>query len=155
MNIKFTPHSPKEKGYSSGRIFDYLCKEEYQKIKEAEQSYEIGEMSKEEFEQTIFNEKDTFFNQDFDKYNLEGQGNHISASVASQMIDDNTGTQKKNVANFYSFSISPSKKELQHLEKLTEDILRKRGLDKDKIFKQGNPELKEFYQDQFKQGNTT
>lgn len=151
MNIKFTPHLPKEKGYSSGRIFDYLCKEEYQKIKEAEQSYEIGEMSKEEFEQTIFNEKDTFFNQDFDKYNLEGQGNHISASVASQMIDDNTGTRSKNEANFYSFSISPSKKELQHLEKLTEDILRKRGLDKDKIFKQGNPELKEFYQDQFKQ----
>lgn len=57
-----------------------------------------------------------FFNHD---------GNDFTLEEASKGIDDNKGSHGNNVSKFYILNVSPSKKELQHLDDLATDFSKK------------------------------
>ena len=44
-------------------------------------------------------------------------------------LDNNRGSQKLSSSNFFMLNISPSKLELEHMEKLAEIELKNRGID--------------------------
>lgn len=150
MYCKIVAHKPSEKGTSSRNIFDYLDKENQNDREKDILAWEKGALSTEEMEAKFF-EYDNLFNQDFDIKNLDDEKNHISVEMASRLIDENRGSRKNSEANFYMLNISPSQKELAHLDKMAEQILQERGLDKNMIENSNDPLLKDYYQDQKEQ----
>ena len=153
MYLKFTAHKPAQSGTSSRAIFDYLDKENQARRDRDIQEWRNGDISEERREELLrnFYNYDNLFNQDFDLNNLDDKKNHISVESAFRMIDENKGTQKNKDANFYMLNISPSTKELEHLEKQAEEILAERGLKKEEVVKNGNTDLWDYYEEQKQQ----
>ncbi|AVM51544.1 DUF5712 family protein [Capnocytophaga sp. oral taxon 878] len=153
MYVKFTAHKPAQSGMSSRAIFDYLDKENQAQRDRDIQEWRNGDVSEERREELLqnFYNYDNLFNQDFDLNNLDDKKNHISVETAFRMIDENKGTRNSKEANFYMLNVSPSAKELQHLEKQAEEILAERGLNKDEVINNGNKDMLDYYQDQKQQ----
>lgn len=74
------------------------------------------------------NSVEYFFNQDFNPYDLEDPNSRVNVFEASKMLDENRGTQNLSASNFYMLNISPSQKELEHMENISIDELKNRGL---------------------------
>ena len=153
MYVKFTAHSPSKNGASSRAIFDYLDKENQAQRDRDIQEWRNGDISEERREELLqnFYNYDNLFNQDFDLNNLDDKKNHISVETAFRMIDENKGTRSSKESNFYMLNVSPSAKELEHLEKQAEEILAERGLNKDEVIKNGDKDVWDYYQDQKQQ----
>lgn len=153
MYVKFTAHNPTQNGTSSRAIFDYLDKENQAQRDRDIQEWQNGDISaerREELSQNFYN-YDNLFNQDFDLNNLDDKKNHISVETAFRMIDENKGTRGTKEANFYMLNVSPSAKELEHLEKQAEEILDERGLNKNEIYNSADKNLLDYYEDQKQQ----
>ena len=112
MHISFTAHKPST-GTSSFNLIEYLEKEN----QEISRDENIG-TSKVEY----------FFDSDYSELNTKQK---IELSDVVNSIDNNRGTQNLNQSNFYMLNISPSKKELEHMEKIALQELNRRGLDID------------------------
>lgn len=153
MYVKFTAHNPTQNGTSSRAIFDYLDKENQAQRDRDIQEWQNGDISAERREELLqnFYNYDNLFNQDFDLNNLDDKKNHISVETAFRMIDENKGTQKNKDANFYMLNVSPSAKELEHLEKQAEEILDERGLNKNEVYSSADKNLLDYYEDQKQQ----
>lgn len=153
MYVKFTAHSPSKNGASSRAIFDYLDKENQAQRDRDIQEWRNGDISEERREELLqnFYNYDNLFNQDFDLNNLDDKKNHISVETAFRMIDENKGTRSSKEPNFYMLNVSPSAKELEHLEKQAEEILAERGLNKEEVIKNGDKDVWDYYQDQKQQ----
>lgn len=141
MYINFISHNT-EKSSSSSNVFHYLEKE--------------NEMSKLKNETLILEGRDDevnknleeyFFNQDFDINNqLDDPNGKINIWEAIEGIDNNRGTQNLSSSNFYMLNISPSERELKHMENLAEQELNRRGLFWENC--KGNSETESYYQEQ-------
>ncbi len=129
MFINFTSHST-EKGTSSSDLFNYLEKE----------NSVLGTGSAE------LKEEEFFFNQNMNLEILRNADSRISMSEAIQQIDENRGTQNLKSSNFYMLNVSPSEKELKHLEMIAISELEKKGLVLSQI--ENNSELLSFYNEQ-------
>ncbi|MDY3538176.1 DUF5712 family protein [Riemerella anatipestifer] len=140
MYSNFISHDA-EKSVSSSNIFQYLDKENSEE-KLKNQSL-IAEGKEEEINP---NSVEHFFNQDFNPYDLEDKNSMIDVYEASMQIDKNRGTQSLSSSNFYMLNISPSQKELKHMEKIAIEELENRGLKYDEI--KDSVEVVEFYEEQ-------
>ncbi len=129
MYINFTSHNT-QKGSSSAELFNYLDKENSY-IKEQGESLKNEEL---------------FFNQNMNLEILRNADSRISLESAIEQIDQNRGTQNLKSANFYMLNISPSQKEIQHLEDLATAELEKRGLYLEDAIK--DDELLVYYNEQ-------
>lgn len=140
MYVNITPHNAK-KSQSSSNIFQYLDKEnQEQKLKN---EYLILEGKEEEINP---NSVEHFFNQDYNPYDLNDKNAMVNIYEASEQIDKNRGTQNLSSSNFYMLNISPSEKELQHMEKIAEEELESRGLKYEEC--KGNEVALEFFEEQ-------
>lgn len=153
MYVKFTAHNPTQNGTSSRAIFDYLDKENQAQRDRDIQEWQNGDILAERREELLqnFYNYDNLFNQDFDLNNLDDKKNHISVETAFRMIDENKGTRGTKEANFYMLNVSPSAKELEHLEKQAEEILDERGLNKNEVYSSADKNLLDYYEDQKQQ----
>ncbi len=86
--------------------------------------------------------KGYFFSND---YNLVNQ-KYYDADTVKKNIDDNRGIRNIKDSNYYQLDISPSKNELEHIEKLVVVELSERGLNYKDAVK--NKDIMLFYQDQ-------
>ncbi|MRM84279.1 DUF5712 family protein [Riemerella anatipestifer] len=140
MYLNIISHDAK-KSVSSSNIFQYLDKENSEeKLKNQNL---IAEGKEEEINP---NSVEHFFNQDFNPYDLEDKNSMIDVYEASMQIDKNRGTQSLSSSNFYMLNISPSQKELEHMEKIAIEELENRGLKYDEI--KDSVEVVEFYEEQ-------
>lgn len=138
MYINITSHEAK-KSQSSSNIFLYLDKEnQEQKLKN-----EILEGKEDEINP---NSVEYFFNQDYNPYDLNDENSRVDIYEASEKIDKNRGTQNLSSSNFYMLNVSPSEKELKHMEKIAEDELDSRGLKYEEC--KDNEVALEFYEEQ-------
>ncbi len=111
------------KSKSASNIMQYLEKEnEKEKLKNEELILEGKE------DEINPNSVEYFFNQDFNPYDLADPNSRINMFEASQKLDENRGTQNLSSSNFYMLNISPSQKELEHMEKIAIEELENRGL---------------------------
>ncbi|UTG66815.1 hypothetical protein J2O02_18285 (plasmid) [Elizabethkingia anophelis] len=122
MYINFSNHKA-DKNVSSFDAFNYLDKEN-----------QLG----------IF--KENFFSGQMDIMNLENPNNHIDMLEAIKRIDENRGTQTLKSSNFYMMNLSPSEYELEHLAKIAEEELFKKGLDPVKF--NNDPDAMLYYNEQ-------
>lgn len=127
MYINFTSHST-EKSISSSDLFNYLEKEN--------SGFDKGSKTEEEF----------FFNQNMNLEILRDKNSRISMTDAIQQIDENRGTQNLKSSNFYMLNVSPSEKELRHLESVAVAELEKQGFVFSEI--ENNSELVSIYNEQ-------
>lgn len=79
--------------------------------------------------------------EDYEKdqsYFFNNDNQLIESEKAFQMIDDNKGSHSNSVSKFYMINISPSKQELEHLEKLADEYLKRNReqVDKQEVMKQ-------------------
>lgn len=140
MYVNIVSHDT-SKSKSASNIMQYLEKEnEKEKLKNEELILEGRE------DEININSVEYFFNQDFNPYDLEDPNSRINVFDASKMLDDNRGTQNLSASNFYMLNISPSQKELEHMENISIDELKNRGLLYDHV-KHDNTAL-EFYNEQ-------
>lgn len=141
MYSKIQNHSPASHGKSSSKLIQYLDKENAE-IK-LENQYLILEGRENEVNPLA---EESFFNQDFDLENLDGDGNNVSTFAAISQLDNNRGTQGLSVSNFYILNIAPNQNELLHIEKIAENELKRRGLIYEEI--KDVPEAVLYYEDQ-------
>ncbi len=140
MYVNIVSHDT-SKSKSASNIMQYLEKEnEKEKLKNEELILEGRE------DEINTNSVEYFFNQDFNPYDLEDPNSRINVFEASKMLDENRGTQNLSASNFYMLNISPSQKELEHMENIAIDELKNRGLLYDDV-KHDNTAL-EFYNEQ-------
>ncbi|MFK7102221.1 DUF5712 family protein [Flavobacterium oreochromis] len=104
MYLKFTSHNTKL-GFSSKAIFDYLEKE------------------------NIFNNEIEGIQLSDEKFFSSDLNLDLSKDKIIESIDNNKGIYRRdNESNYYMLNISPSKKELQHMEKIAIENLKEKGL---------------------------
>ncbi|POR20961.1 hypothetical protein BWK57_11755 [Flavobacterium columnare] len=104
MYIKFTSHNT-QSGFSSKGIIDYLEKENIS----SNQIYGVP----------LYDEK--FFTNDLNT--------DLSKDEIINNLDNNISSKRsKEESNFYMLNVSPSKKELSHMEKIAEDYLSEKGI---------------------------
>lgn len=116
------------KSKSASNIMQYLDKEnEREKLKNEELILEGKE------EEINPNSVEYFFNQDYNPKDLSDPNSKINLFAASENLDNNRGTQNLASSNFYMLNISPSQKELEHLENIAIEELKNRGLVFDEI----------------------
>jgi len=140
MHVKIVSHDA-EKSQSSSNIMQYLDKENEKK--KIENDHLILNGKEEEINP---NSVEYFFNQDYNPYDLEDPNSKINVYEASEKLDGNRGTQNLASSNFYMLNISPSQKELEHMDTIAVEELNKRGLILDKI--ENDPTALEFYNEQ-------
>lgn len=122
MHVSFTAHDAKS-STSSSNLIEYLDKEnQLNNINDEAKTYE------------------NYFNTDYDSVNSNQK---IDAQEIINNLDSNRGSQKLSSSNFYMINISPSKYELQHMEKIAEKELNSRG-----IYENKNEASKLFYNEQ-------
>lgn len=115
MYFKFHAHDT-EKGSSSTDYINYLEKENLENINEI----------KTEEENQVFRES-KFFNSEKD---VDNNFVGFDKNKVINDIDNNLSNRSKTDANFYKLDISPSYKELLHIQKIAEEELRNRGIEK-------------------------
>lgn len=122
MHISFTAHKA-DSSTSSSSLVEYLDKEnQLTNINSEQKDYE------------------NFFD---GAYNSVNPLQEIETKNIINELDDNRGRRNLSESNFFMLNISPSKLELEHMEKLSESELSKRGL-KEKT----NEASKVFYKEQ-------
>lgn len=140
MYLNIIPHDA-GKSKSASNIMQYLDKEnEKEKLKNQELILEGKE------DEINPNSVEYFFNQDYNPKDLSDPNSKVNVFEASENLDNNRGTQNLASSNFYMLNISPSQKELEHLEKIAVDELKNRGLVLEEI-KNDNTAL-EFFNEQ-------
>lgn len=140
MYVKIVSHDA-SKSQSSSNIMQYLEKENEKK--KLENEHLILEGKEDEINP---NSVEYFFNQDYNPNDLEDPNSKINVYEAAAKLDGNRGTQNLSSSNFYMLNISPSQKELEHMETIAVEELKKRGLVLEKIEK--DPTALEFYNEQ-------
>lgn len=120
MVVTFTKGSTKSSG-GSGGLFDYLDKENQERIDEYLQtSYDNVDIIGQSNTDKIVLENNLYFNQNDEKFEKE---------EASKVIDENLSSNaKKDQSQFFMVNISPSKSELEHLERIAELELKRNGI---------------------------
>lgn len=108
MHISFTAHNSNS-STSSSSLIEYLDKENHLQNERGEGL-------------TIEN----YFNSDYDSINSNQE---INSQEIINNLDSNRGSQKLASSNFYMLNVSPSKFELEHMEKIAEAELKNRGLE--------------------------
>ncbi len=122
MHISFTAHKA-DSSTSSSNLVEYLDKEnQLNNINSEQKDYE------------------NFFD---GAYNSVNPFQEIETGTIINELDNNRGSQKLTSSNFYMLNISPSKFELDHMEKLAEKELKNRGIDENL-----NEASKVFYKEQ-------
>ena len=122
MHISFTAHDSKS-STSSSSLIEYLDKEN--QIKNINNEYKIYE---------------NYFDTNYDSTNSNQK---IDAQEIINNLDSNRGSQKLSSSNFYMINVSPSRYELEHMEKIAENELKNRG-----VFDNKNDASKLFYNEQ-------
>ena len=129
------------KSKSASNIMQYLDKEnEKEKLKNRDLILEGKE------DEINPNSVEYFFNQDYNPKDLSDPNSKINLFEASENLDNNRGTQNYASSNFYMLNISPSQKELEHLEKVAIEELKNRGLVFEEI--KNDQTAVEFYNEQ-------
>lgn len=122
MHISFTAHKA-DSSTSSSNLIEYLDKEnQLNTINSDQKDYE------------------NFFDSG---YNSVNPLQEIETKNIINELDNNRGRRNLNESNFFMLNISPSKLELDHMEKLAENELKKRGLKENT-----NEASKVFYKEQ-------
>lgn len=149
MVVNFTKHNAQGSSSSRG-VFDYLTKENEERIDEFwERALENEEDISSIDENSIYIEKNLFFNQDYES----NEEKYFDEKDASKIIDDNISSNtKKDQSQFFMINISPSKSELDHLKKIAELELERNGIgEKEKEIllqsEQGQKQYKELIND--------
>ena len=83
-----------------------------------------------------------FFSHD---YTFENQ-REFNARETIDSLDENRGRQNLRASNYYMLTLSPSKKELAHIEKLAEHELNSRGFSQRIMYR--NEQTKQLYLEQ-------
>lgn len=127
MYFKFHAHDT-TKGTSSTDYVNYLEKENLENIKE---------LNPEEENQVLRESK--FFNSEKD---IDNNFVGFDKDNVIKDIDENLSNRSKTDANFYKLDIAPSYKELLHIQKIAEEELKNRGIEKgDDDFSKANYEI--------------
>lgn len=122
MHVSFTAHDAKS-STSSSNLIEYLDKEN-----------QLNNVNNE------VNNYENYFDTNYDSVNSNQK---IDAQEIINKLDSNRGSQKLSSSNFYMINISPSKYELQHMEKIAEKELNSRG-----IYDNKNEASKLYYNEQ-------
>ncbi|OXA65331.1 hypothetical protein B0A67_24500 [Flavobacterium aquidurense] len=122
MHVSFTAHDAKS-STSSSNLIEYLDKEN-----------QLNNINNE------VNNYENYFDTNYDSVNSNQK---IDAQDIINNLDSNRGSQKLSSSNFYMINISPSKYELQHMEKIAEKELNSRG-----IYDNKNEASKLYYNEQ-------
>lgn len=122
MHVSFTAHDAKS-STSSSNLIEYLDKEN-----------QLNNVNNE------VNNYENYFDTNYDSVNSNQK---IDAQEIINNLDSNRGSQKLSSSNFYMINISPSKYELQHMEKIAEKELNSRG-----IYDNKNEASKLYYNEQ-------
>lgn len=123
MHLSITSHNAKEHGSFSENVFRYLSKENQEQDKE-----------------------EMFFTHNFDLTDINNLSLNITEKEAIKQIDENRGTQRLKESNFYMLNLSPSKAEIEHMEKIADQELERKGIIFEKI--KDNPELVKAYDEE-------
>lgn len=115
MYFKFHSHNT-DNGTSCGDYVNYLEKENLENEKER---------NTEEENHLYRNSK--FFNSDKD---IDNNFIPFHKDKVIEDIDNNLASRIKNEANFYKLDVAPSYKELLHIQKIAEEELKNRGIEK-------------------------
>lgn len=124
MHLNFSSHKA-DKNLSSFDVFNYLEKENLDK-----------------------NFSENFFNGDVNFMELDDPNNKIDMLEAVYKIDNNKGILPLKSSNFFLMNLSPSEKELLHLQDLADQELKRRGLDYNLIIKSNDPNALTYYNEQ-------
>lgn len=122
MHVSFTAHDAKS-STSSSNLIEYLDKEN-----------QLNNVNNE------VNNYENYFDTNYDSVNSNQK---IDSQEIINNLDSNRGSQKLSSSNFYMINISPSKYELQHMEKIAEKELNSRG-----IYDNKNEASKLYYNEQ-------
>lgn len=123
MYLNIISHNPSKSSISASNVMNYLEKENrQQKIRNQEL---IAEGREDEVQE---HDIEYFFNQDFDPKNVNDSNGLINEFEASAQLDSNRGAKSLKESNFYMLNISPSHKELKHIEKIAVKELESRGI---------------------------
>lgn len=122
MHVSFTAHDAKS-STSSSNLIEYLDKEN-----------QLNNVNNE------VNNYENYFDTNYDSVNSNQK---IDAQEIINNLDSNRGSQKLSSSNFYMINISPSKYELEHMEKIAEKELNSRG-----IYDNKNEASKIYYNEQ-------
>lgn len=123
MHISFVSHNA-SLGSSSAGVFNYLEKENELKDKELYEAY-MNDLVEEYEVDSELKDHQKFFNQELENPEKE---KFFEAEQAYNDIDNNVGSRAKTESNFYMMNISPSKQEMEHLNKIAEKVLQEKGI---------------------------
>lgn len=125
MHVSFTPHKASFGG-GSKNVMEYLDKENY--LRESATESVLQEI--EDLEQMNFDENLEKQNLFFSNNSDQGE-EYFTQKEATDHIDNNLSNRaKENESKFFILNISPSKDELEHLQKLAEIELEQNGFGK-------------------------
>ena len=128
MVVNFTKHNASMSTSSRG-VFEYLNKENDERIDEFYESALNSDLDIESIDENkIEIEKNLFFTHDYEK----NEEQYLNEKDASRIIDSNVSSNAKNdQSQFFMLNISPSKSELDHLNKIAELEVEKQFTDKE------------------------
>lgn len=123
MHVSFTANSAAHSQSCKG-VMEYLDKENQDREKSFEDYISNYEEIKEyNFDKELLSENLFFTNDDED-----GNSVFYEQNIATSLIDDNLSSRaKENESKFFMLNISPSKQELDHIEKLVNLEMKQQG----------------------------
>lgn len=110
MHISILPHQTETEGFSCRSSINYLEQENDEILRSIRPLHRLS--------------KEPFFNGD----SLENPDLILDKNEIISSLDKNRGSQKLKSSNYYMLTISPSKKELEHMEDISLEELEKRGI---------------------------
>ncbi|MGC5746808.1 DUF5712 family protein [Chryseobacterium sp. NFX27] len=124
MHISFTKHDPNISTSSKG-VMEYLEKENNARDKDLENYLdEIDSLEENKFDEQIEKQNKFFSNAEQDE-----QEKYYSQIEATDAIDNNSSSRHKETqSNFFMLNVSPSKQELEHLQKIVDVELKNKGI---------------------------
>lgn len=127
MHISFTKHDP-DISQSCKAVTEYLDKENSSREKEFENFMDEFENQVSEFDNQI-EKLNLFFTTD----EIEGE-KFLDQNTATDLIDENISSRaKESESKFFIINISPSKDELEHLNRVVDLELKSNGFDQKEV----------------------
>lgn len=124
MHVSFTKHNPTISS-SSKSIMEYLEKENNAREKDLENYLD----DLKELEENNFDEQLEKQNKFFSNAEKDSEEKFYSQIEATDAIDNNSSSRHKETqSNFYMMNVSPSKQELEHLQKIVDVELKNKGI---------------------------
>lgn len=124
MHISFTKHNPNISS-SSKAVMEYLEKENNSREKDLENYLDDVK----ELEESNFDEQLEKQNKFFSNAEQDSDEKFYSQIEATDSIDKNSSSRHKETqSNFYMINVSPSKQELEHLQKIVDVELKNKGI---------------------------